>query len=163
VVNGYNSTSQIALAIERGEVAGIGDWSWSSLKAMRPDWIRDKKITLLMQGALKNEPELGSLPNALDFIKDAADRKVLELHYTQKSAARPFIASPGVPAERIALLRTAFIALAKDAEFLAEAERTKIEVAPISGQEVDKIVALIAATPPDIAERFSKAFAPATP
>ena len=104
--------------------------------------------------------ELGALPNALDFIKDQADRKVLELHYTQKTAARPFIAPPGVAAERMAILRGAFIALAKDPEFLAEAERTKIEVAPISGEEVDKIVRLISATPPAIAERFSKAFAP---
>ena len=161
IVNGYNSTSQIALAIERGEVFGIGDWSWSSLKAMRPDWVREKKITLLMQGALANEPELAGLPNALDFVKGAADRKVLELHYTQKTAARPFIAPPGVPAERIAALRAAFSALAKDPEFLAEAERSKIEVAPIAGEEVDKIVALITATPPAIAERFRKAFAPA--
>ncbi len=69
VVTGYNSTAQIALAVERGEVQGIADWSWSSLKAVRPQWLADKQITLLMQGALKNEPELGSLPNALDFIK----------------------------------------------------------------------------------------------
>jgi tripartite-type tricarboxylate transporter receptor subunit TctC len=159
VVNGYNSTAQIALAIERGEVAGLGDWSWSSLKAMRPDWVRDKKVTLLMQGALHNEPELGGLPNALDFITNPADRKVLELHYTQKTAARPFIAPPGVPPERIAILRAAFIALAKDHDFLAEAERMNIEVAPVAGEAVDKIVQLIAATPPEIAERFAKAFA----
>src|SRR5204863_197558 len=62
IVTGYNSTAQIALAIERGEVFGIGDWSWSSLKAMRPDWVRDKKMTLLLQGALANEPELPGLP-----------------------------------------------------------------------------------------------------
>ena len=161
IVTGYNSTAQIALAIERGEVFGIGDWSWSSLKAMRPDWVRERKITLLMQGALANEPELADLPNALDFIKEAADRKVLELHYTQKTAARPFIAPPGVPVDRIAMLRATFMTLAKDSEFLAEAERTKIEVAPIAGAEVDKIVALIVATPPAIAERFSKAFGPA--
>jgi hypothetical protein len=158
VVTGYNSTAQIALAIERGEVSGIGDWSWSSLKVMRPEWVRDKKVTLLLQGALHNEPELPGLPNALDFVKSAADRKVLELHYTQKTAARPFIAPPGVPTERVAILRRAFSALARDQEFLAEAERSKIEVAPISGEEVDKIVALIAATPPDIAARFAKAF-----
>ncbi|MEA2905083.1 MAG: hypothetical protein QOI12_2470 [Alphaproteobacteria bacterium] len=160
VVTGYNSTAQIALAIERGEVAGIGDWSWSSLKVMRPDWVREKKVTLLMQGSLKNEPELAGLPNALEFIKTASDRKVLELHYTQKTAARPFIAPPGIPADRLAILRSAFIALAKDRDFLAEAERQKLEVAPISGEEVDRIVALIASTPPDIAERFAKAFAP---
>src|SRR3954454_3978922 len=113
VVTGYNSTAQIALAVERGEVQGIADWSWSSLKAVRPNWLADKQVTLLMQGALKNEPELGSLPNALDFIKTDADRKVMELHFTQKSAARPLVTPPEVPVERVALLRKAFEALAQ--------------------------------------------------
>jgi hypothetical protein len=158
VVTGYNSTAQIALAIERGEVHGIGDWSWSSVKAVRPDWLRDKKVTLLMQGALRNEPELAHLPNALDFIRNDADRKVLELHFTQKTAARPLVAPPEVPAERVALLRKAFAALAHDNEFLAEAEKGKIEFGFVPGDEVDKVVALIAATPPQIADRYAKAF-----
>jgi tripartite-type tricarboxylate transporter receptor subunit TctC len=160
VVTGYNSTGQIALAIERGEVQGIADWSWSSLKAVRPQWLRDKQINVLMQGALKNEPELGSLPNALDFIKNDADRKVLELHFTQKTAARPLIAPPEVPADRIALLRKAFAELAMDKEFLAEADKAKIEIDFVPGEEIDKVVKLIASTPQDIAERYTKAFAP---
>jgi hypothetical protein len=161
VVTGYNSTAQIALAIERGEVHGIGDWSWSSVKAVRPDWLRDKKVTLLMQGALRNEPELAHLPNALDFIRNDADRKVLELHFTQKTAARPVVAPPEVPAERVALLRKAFAALAHDNEFLAEADKAKIEFGFVPGDEVDKVVALIAGTPAEIADRYAKAFGPA--
>jgi len=160
VVTGYNSTAQIALAVERGEVQGIADWSWSSLKAVRPNWIADKQITLLIQGALKNEPELGKLPNALDFIKNDADRKVLELHFTQKTAARPLIAPPGVPAERIAILRKAFIELAQDKEFLADAEKAKLEFNYVPSEEIDKVVKQIASTPADIAERYAKAFAP---
>ncbi len=160
VVTGYNSTAQIALAIERGEVQGIADWSWSSLKAVRPNWLAEKQITLLMQGALKNEPELGSLPNALDFIKNDVDRKVLELHFTQKTAARPLVTPPGVPAERVALLRKAFEALAQDKEFVAEMDKTKMEFDFVPGPEIDKIVAQIAATPPEIAERYAKAFSP---
>ena len=160
VVTGYNSTAQIALAMERGEVHGIADWSWSSLKAVRPHWVRDKQVTLLLQGALRNEPELGSLPNALDFIKNEPDRKVMELHFTQKTAARPVVAPPGVPPERIALLRKAFDALANDKEFLAEAEKAKAEFGFVPAAEVEKVVALIAATPAEIAERYAKAFAP---
>jgi hypothetical protein len=160
VVNGYNSTAAIALAVERGEVEGIADWSWSSLKAVRPQWIADKTATLLLQGALKNEPELGSLPNALDFIKTDADRKVLELHFTQKTAARPLIAPPEVPPERVALLRAAFEALARDPAFLAEAEQAKLEFDFVPGAEIDKVVAQIAATAPEIAERYAKAFSP---
>jgi hypothetical protein len=160
VVTGYNSTAQIALAIERGEVHGIGDWSWSSIKAVRPNWLADKQVTLLMQGALQKEPELGGLPSALDFVKSDADRKVLELHFTQKTAARPLLAPPEVPAERVAILRKAFKDLAKDPEFLAEADKAKIEIGFVPGEQIDKVVAIIAATPSGIAERYTKAFAP---
>ena len=159
VVTGYNSTAQIALAMERGEVQGIADWSWSSVKAVRPQWLKDKQVTILLQGALKNEPELGKLPNALDFIKNEADRKVLELHFTQKTAARPLVAPPEVPPERIATLRKAFEDLAKDKDFLAEADKLKIEIDFVPGSEIDKIVAQVAATPPEVAERYAKAFA----
>jgi len=158
VVTGYNSTANIALAIERGEVHGIGDWSWSSVKAVRPEWIRDKKVTLLMQGGLRNEPELGSLPNALDFVRNESDRQVLKLHFTQKTAARPLVAPPEVPAERVALLRKAFAALAHDNDFLAEAEKGRIEFGFVPGDEVDRVVSLIAATPAEIADRYAKAF-----
>jgi hypothetical protein len=160
VVNGYNSTAQIALAMERGEVQAIADWSWSSVKAVRPYWLSEKKVTLLMQGALKNDPELGALPSALDFVKSDADRKVMQLHFTQKLAARPIIAPPGTPAERVASLRAAFDALGKDKEFLAEAEKAKQEVDFVPGEEVEKVVGLIVATPADIADRYAKAFAP---
>jgi hypothetical protein len=161
IVTGYTGTAQMMLALERGEVQGRADWALSSIKAVRPDWLRDRKITLLMQGALHNEPALKELPNALDFIKNPDDRNVLELYFTQKTVARPVVAPPGVPAERAAVLRTAFMALAQDQDFLAEAARTNVEVGPISGDEVARIVALIAATPPDIAERYAKASAQA--
>src|SRR5215470_1713009 len=128
VVTGYNSTAQVVLAIERGEVQGIADISWWSLKVLRPHWLSEKKITILMQGALKNEPELGDVPNALEFVKSAADRKVLELHFTQKTAARPIIAPPGIPPERAATLASAFKALGQDRDFLADAERTRQEI-----------------------------------
>jgi hypothetical protein len=161
IVTGYNSTAQVALAIERGEVQGIADWSWSSFKAVRPVWLRDKKVTLLMQGALQNDPELKNLPNALDFIKNPSDRQVMELHFTQKTAARPVVVPPGVPGEQLAILRRAFAALGQDKEFLAEAAKSRVEFNFVPGQEVDKVVALIVATPPAIAERYAKAFAPA--
>ena len=159
IITGYNGTADIGLAIERGEVFGIGDWSWSSLKKKKPDWIRDKKITLLLQSGLKNDPALPNMPNALEFAKTASDRKILELFFTQKTAARPIIAPPGIPAERLATLRAAFVALAKDREFLSDAEKSNLDVDPTSGEELDKIVALIAAAPPDVVERYTKAFA----
>src|ERR1700704_736794 len=130
IVTGYNGTTDIGLAIERGEVEGIGDWSWSSLKKQKPDWIRDRKITPLLQSALHNDPELPDVPNALEFAKTDSDRKVIELFLTQKQVARPIIAPPGVPAARLIVLRAAFAALAHDHEFLADAERSGLEVDP---------------------------------
>jgi tripartite-type tricarboxylate transporter receptor subunit TctC len=160
IVTGYNGTAEIALAMERGEVSGIGDWSWTSLKKVRPDWLRDKKVRLLMQGALQPDPELKDLPSALDFVRNDADRRVLELFFTQKTVARPVIAPPGIPAERLAVLRAAFAALAKDGDFLADAERSGLEAAPLDGESVDRIIALIAGTPAELAERLTKAIAP---
>jgi tripartite-type tricarboxylate transporter receptor subunit TctC len=159
IVTGYNGTADIGLAIERGEVEGIGDWSWSSLKKQKPDWIRDKKFTPLLQSALQNDPELPDVPNALDFAKSDSDHRVIELYLTQKKVARPIIAPPGVPPERLAALRAAVASLANDREFLADAERSGLEAAPISGAAVDKVVALIASTPREVADRYAKAFA----
>jgi tripartite-type tricarboxylate transporter receptor subunit TctC len=159
IINGYPGTTEIILAMERGELQGIGDWSWNSLKTARPDWLRDHKITLLMQAALTKEPELGDLPSVLDFVKNDADRKVMELYLTQKTVARPVIAPPGVPADRLAALRAGFIALAQDKDFLADAQAAKLEVAPVSGEAVDKVIALIEQTSPETAERLGKAIA----
>jgi tripartite-type tricarboxylate transporter receptor subunit TctC len=161
IINGYPGTTEIILAMEKGELQGIGDWSWSSMKVARPDWLRDRKITLLMQAALRKEPELADVPSALDFVKNDADRKVMELYLTQKAVARPVIAPPGIPTDRLAALRTAFIALAQDNEFLADSRRTQLEVAPISGEAVDKVISLITSAAPETAERLGKAIAPA--
>lgn len=162
IVTGYNGTAEIALAMERGEVFGIGDWSWTSLKKVRPDWLRDKKVRLLMQVGLQRDPELKDLPTALDFVRTDADRKVLELFFTQKTVARPVVAPPGVPAERLATLRAAFAALGKDQEFLADAEKSGLEAAPLAGEAVDRVIALIASTPPELAERLAKTIVPAS-
>jgi tripartite-type tricarboxylate transporter receptor subunit TctC len=159
IINGYNGTSDIALAMERGEVAGIGDWSWSSLKQQRPQWVRDGSIRLLLQSGLNKDPELPDLPNALDFAKTESDRKVLELFLTQKTVARPVIAPPGVSPERIVILRTAFAALAKDREFLADAEKANLDVALMPGEAVERIISLIASAPRDVADRYTNAFA----
>jgi tripartite-type tricarboxylate transporter receptor subunit TctC len=157
IVNGYPGTTEIILAMERGEVQGIGDWSWSSMKAARPDWLRDRKITLLMQAALQKDPELPDLPSALDFVKNDADRKVMELYLTQKTVARPLIAPPDIPVERLAALRAGFIALAKDKDFIADAQNARLEVAPISGEAVDKVISLITSASPETTERLGKA------
>jgi tripartite-type tricarboxylate transporter receptor subunit TctC len=157
IVNGYPGTTEIILAMERGELQGIGDWSWSSMKTARPDWLREKKITLLMQAALHKEPELADLPSALDFVKTDADRKVMELYLTQKTLARPLIAPPGIAPERLTALKAGFAALAHDKDFLADARTVGIDVSPLAGEAVDSIIAMISSAPPETAERLGKA------
>jgi tripartite-type tricarboxylate transporter receptor subunit TctC len=161
VITGYAGTADIALAMERGEVQGIGDWSWSSFKKQKPDWVRDHKVTLLLQGALEKDPELPDVPMALDFAKTDTARQLLQLNFMQKTVARPVIAPPGISADRLAILRGAFSAMAMDRDFLADAEKSDLEVAPISGAAVDKIIAQIAATPADVVKRYTDVLAPA--
>jgi tripartite-type tricarboxylate transporter receptor subunit TctC len=159
VVTGYPGVTEVVLAMERGEVQGIGDWSVSSIKTARPDWIPQKKINVLMQIALQKDPEFAQVPFALDFVKNDADRKVMELYLTQKTVARPVLAPPGVPADRVAALRAGFAALAQDKDFLADSAKAKLDVAPIVGAEVDKVIALITSASPETAERLGKAIA----
>jgi hypothetical protein len=143
--------------MERGEVQGIGDWSWSSIQTARPDWLRDNKITLLMQAALNKGPELGNLPSALDFVRDQGGRNVLELYLTQKTLARPIIAPPWIAPERLALLKNAFCALAQDKDFLSDGQSARLAVAPICGEAVDRIIRLISSAAPETAARLGKA------
>src|SRR4051812_20787988 len=159
VITGYPGVTEVVLAMERGEVQGIGDWSVSSIKTARPDWLRDKKINILMQIALQRDPEFPDVPFALDFVKNEPDRKVMELYLTQKTVARPMIAPPGVPADRAAALRAGFAALAHDSDFLADSAKAKLDVAPVVGAEVDKVIALITSASPETAERLGKAIA----
>jgi tripartite-type tricarboxylate transporter receptor subunit TctC len=157
IITGYPGTTEIALAMERGEVQGIGDWSWSSLKSARPAWLAERKVNILLQTALQRDPELPDVPFALDFVKNEADRKVMELYLTQKTAARPVIAPPGVPADRLGALRDAFAALAQDKEFLADAQKLRLDVSPVSGAEIDRVVALITSASPETVQRLGRA------
>lgn len=159
LVMGYPGLTEIVLAMERGEVQAVGDWSVSSLKAARPTWLPEKKINLLLHIALRPDPEFAHVPFALDFIKSAADRAVMELYLTQKTVARPVLAPPGVPADRIAALRTAFAALASDRQFLADGQKAKLDVDPVTGAEVDKVIAMITSASAETSQRLQKAIA----
>jgi tripartite-type tricarboxylate transporter receptor subunit TctC len=157
IVTGYRGTTEIALAMERGEVQGIGDWSWSSLKAAKPQWIKDNQVRILLQGALEKDPELPNVPNALDFVKNDVDRQAMELYFSQKTVARPVVAPPGVPAARIAEWRKAFSALGTDKAFLEEVEKSRLEVSITSGEYVTKVINMVASAPENVRKRFIEA------
>ena len=157
IVSGYPGSNEVILAMERGEVQGTGDWGYSSLKAMRPSWLPDKRVKVLMQGAPTKLPQFPDVPLPMEFATNDVDRKVLELYFTQKTMARPVIAPPGLPADRVATLRRAFEMLASDAAFLADAERSKQDIDIVPGAKVDAIVRSIAATTPEVAGRLNAA------
>jgi tripartite-type tricarboxylate transporter receptor subunit TctC len=153
IVTGYPAGPELQLAVERGEADGIASTSWTNLMANRPDWIRDKKINLILQLGLTKRPELGDLPSALELAKTEPDRRLLELILSRQSMAYPFVAPPGVPVERIRALRDAFDAVMKDPEFIADAKKQNLEVDPVSGPEIQALVEKIYSSPPEVIQR----------
>ncbi len=157
VIAGYPGGSEMDLAMERGEVGGRGTYSWSSFKARRMDWLKDKKVYILYQQALEKHEDLPNVPLAIDLAKTPADRQVLELQMIPLLFGRPYMAPPGVPADRVAMLRKAFDATMKDPAFLAEAKKARLEVAPVSGQKMNELLAKAYGAPKDVVERLIKA------
>ena len=161
IVSGYRGNTNIMLALENGEIGGLGDWAWPNIKTRRPDFLRDRKINLLMQlGFEKLDDAPTDIPLVMDFAKTEDDRKVLQLYFAQKQVARPVMAPPGVPQERMQILRTAFNAMVKDKEAIADAIRSGVEISATSSDDVAKVMALIAATPPHISDRLADALKP---
>ncbi|MGE0651691.1 MAG: Bug family tripartite tricarboxylate transporter substrate binding protein [Alphaproteobacteria bacterium] len=153
---GYRG-NHIDLAMERGEVHGRAGQSWAGWKSVRPDWIRDRKIRILAQLGLKRDPELPDVPLMSELAKDPRSRQILNLFAGQIDTGRPMYAAPGVPKERINILRAAFDATMKDAKFLAEAKRLNHEIQPTSGVELDRLVAEMMATPKELLADAEKA------
>ena len=157
LVTGYPGTAEIALALERGEVDGRASWSWSSLKSLKPDWIAGKKVNLPVQLNLTKNPELPEVPMITDFAQNDRQRQSLRIILSRQTMGRPFMAPPGLPDDRRLALRKAFDDTMKDPEFVAEAKARAMEVNPVSGAEIDKLLAELYATPKDVVEETKRA------
>jgi tripartite-type tricarboxylate transporter receptor subunit TctC len=155
IVTGYAGTQEIALAVERNEVHGICGLGYTSLLTIRPDWVERGVVSILVQENVKGSAVLNQMgvPRTVDFAKTAEDRQVLELVYSQGVFGRPYVFPPGVPADRVAALRKAFMAALQDKELLAEAARMKLDIEAISGADVQSMVAKLFATPANIVDR----------
>jgi tripartite-type tricarboxylate transporter receptor subunit TctC len=150
LVTGYPGGNDITLAMERGEVDGRCGWSWSSIKTNHPGWVRDGTLKLLIQLSLAKHADLPDVPLIMDMVKTDEHRAILRVVFARQVMGRPFFAPPGLPAERVSLLRKAFMETMKDRQFLAEAEKLKLEINPVRGEAVQELVAEIYRTPPDI-------------
>jgi hypothetical protein len=162
IVSGYQGMTDTSLAMERGELDGTCGWDWSSLKSMKPDWIRDKRVNILFQVGLDSDPELNAMgvPEIWKFLKTEEDRKVVELVASQQIFMRFFVAPPETPPARIGVLRAAFDQVTKDPDFLRDAERQQLSIKPLDGDKVQSLVQRMYATPKDIVDRARRAIKP---
>jgi tripartite-type tricarboxylate transporter receptor subunit TctC len=150
LISGYQGNSTMVVAMERGEVDAVSN-SWESWKSLNPDWIREKKINLLVQ----TEPKAVDLdiPSVQELTRNDDDRQVVDLITSGDRFGKPLAAAPNVPAARVQALRQAFDATLKDPGFLAAARKAKLEIDPISGSQLQNMVAKLLATPKSLAVR----------
>jgi hypothetical protein len=149
LVSGYPGGNEINLAMERGEVDGRCGWSWSSIKITKPDWLTNKRINLAIQMALHKNSEIADVPLIIDLARNDRERQILKLVLSRQEMGWPFTAPPGLPPERALALRNAFDATMKDPDYLAEAQQRRLDINPMSGAAIDKLIAELYATPPD--------------
>jgi tripartite-type tricarboxylate transporter receptor subunit TctC len=155
IIRGYGSSSDVVLAIERGEVEGYCE-SLESVTGKRPDWIPSGTINVLFQGGAKPNPEIKDVPFINDLAKTEDDRKAIEFLYAGQAIGRPFFAPPGLAPDVLAMMRAAFTATMKDPEFVAEVRQKKLTLAPEDGSYMESLIRRIYATPKPIVDRVAR-------
>jgi hypothetical protein len=156
IITGYPGGNEINLALEKGEVAVRGSNAWGAWKATRADWLRDKKINILVQIGLHKAPDLPDVPLMMDLATNENDRAVMKLLSASVEVGRPLFVAPGVPAERVKALRDAFNTMVKDPVFIETAKREGFDINPSTGEEMQKVVQDIIATPKEITARLQQ-------
>lgn len=157
VISGYKGGNEVYLAMERGEVDGRCGSLVSSINSTRPDWFTQKKVSVPVQIALERDPQFPDSPALIEFAKDARTKQILQLILAPMAMDRPILTPPGVPADRVAVLKAAFHAAMLDPAFLADAKKQRIEVKEVSGEKVTHIIAGAFAMPPDVVKAANDA------
>jgi tripartite-type tricarboxylate transporter receptor subunit TctC len=157
LVTGYPGTNDTVLAMERGEIDGLCGISWSTIKTRHAEWLTDHSVNIIVQAALKKEPEIAAVPLASDLVTNPEQLQIMKLLLVSQAMARPFAAPPDVPAERKAALIAAFDATMTDADFLAEAQKLSFDVRPVTAATIDALIAEVYTTPKDVIARATKA------
>jgi hypothetical protein len=153
IIAGYAGGNDVDLAMERGEVQGRCGWSWSSLKSTRASWLADKKVNILFQMGLSKHPELPNVPLVTDLAVSDEAKAILKLIFARQVMAWPYVAPPEISEDRAEALRTAFAETMKDRDFMAEAERSRLEIRSVPGTSIQELVHNVYATPPAIVRR----------
>ncbi len=157
VIAGYPGGSEMNLAMMRGEVDGRATYSWTSLKPHYDEWIKSGKVVILYQQGLRKHPEIPNVPLITDAAEDADVKRVLRLQFTAFELGRPLFVAPEVPAARVKALRDAFNATMKDKELLADAEKQKQEINPMTGEEMTALLKEAYETPKPLVAKLQAA------
>jgi tripartite-type tricarboxylate transporter receptor subunit TctC len=160
VIMGFRGSPDQALAMLRGEVNAIGGMSWEAIQTNHRDWISEKKIRILYAQGAHRIKELPNDPGLLDFATDERSRNILGLLGSGPDIGRSIVAEPGIPRERAAALRAAFMATTQDPELIAEIAKRKLKLEPLSGEEVQKMVAAYVATPKELVDQAKRYIGP---
>jgi hypothetical protein len=161
LVSGYPGTNDVVLAMERGEVDGLCGLSWSTIKTRHGEWLTSHAANIIVQAALKKEPEIAVVPLGTDLVSNPEQLKIIRLLLASQAMARPFAAPPELPADRKSALIAAFDATMRDADFLTEAQKLNFEIHPVSAATIDGLLAEVYATPKDVLARAAKAISSA--
>jgi tripartite-type tricarboxylate transporter receptor subunit TctC len=156
LVTGYKGP-QINLALEQGEVQGRSGQTWSGWKTSHPHWVKEGSIRPVLQIGMARAADLPDVPLMIDLAKTTEQRQILELFSAPIQIGRPLLVGPGVPAERVALLRDAFRSTMADPEFVAEAKQINLDLSPVYGEELQTLVGRMLATPPDVLAKAKEA------
>ncbi len=157
LVKGYPGTSDLFLALERGEVEGACGVSWRPIMTQHREWITGRKFNVLVEVALERDPTLGDTPLITQFVHDPDQLKTLSLLIATQAMARPFLAPPGLPEDRKRALRHAFDETMSDPQFVADAEKAGLYVYPMRGEAIDTLLRELYATPKALAALAAKA------
>ncbi len=157
LISGYPASNEAMLAMERGEVDGASS-SWAAVKVGKQAWLRERKIKIILQTAPRRSPELQDTPSLGEIGNTPEDKQVFALYASGSAIGRSVIGPPGIPVERVATMRDAFLAMVRDPEFIAELQRTNVELDPLPGAELEQLIHRTLAVPAAVRERAKAAF-----
>jgi len=160
IIDGYKSASDLTLAAESGEVMGRAGWFVSGMLASHAQQIADGKVRVLVQLDFQKHPGLPNTPLISEFLSDPLKRQQLALSLSYLAAGRPFVAPPEVPADRVKILRDGFTAAVSSPDYLEEAKKMRLDTSPMSGEQVQKLIEEIYATPPEIVKSVRAIMSP---
>jgi tripartite-type tricarboxylate transporter receptor subunit TctC len=156
IVTGYRTSEDVNLGMERGEVQARA-FGIESITSQHPDWLTEHKVNFLVQSGIKRDKHLPDVPLVTELVKNDEQRQIFELFSSAPALGQPFVAPPGLPADRLAVLRDAFAATLKDPGFLADAEKIRFDIDPMSADEVAKVVHQTTHAAPDIVAKAKAA------